>query len=65
MHDPSISHWKAVKRIFLYLSGTVNYVIYFTKGNYLKLTAFSGSDWTGNKTLITIRVDFVTRDSIC
>ena len=50
MHCPEVQHWKAVKRIFLYLSGTRLLGLFYPKGGSLPpdLHAFSYSDWAGS-----------------
>jgi transposase InsO family protein len=49
MHCPGVTHWKAVKRIFRYLSGTRLLGLFYPKGGSLPpdLHAFSDSDWAG------------------
>eukprot|EP00250_Pteridium_aquilinum_P010876 c19689_g3_i1 orf=64-1296(+) len=49
MHSPGSQHWKAVKRIFRYLSGTIHLGLFYPKGGSLPpdLHAFSDSDWAG------------------
>ena len=46
--DPSINHWKAVKRIFRYLKGTINYELTYIKQNDIKLEGFADADWAGD-----------------
>lgn len=47
MHSPGSQHWKAVKWIFRYLSGTIHLGLFYPKGGSLPpdLYAFSDSDW--------------------
>ena len=47
MHSPRSQHWKAVKRIFHYLSGTIHLGLFYPKGGSLPpdLHVFSESDW--------------------
>ncbi|MDV3194020.1 MAG: Ty1/Copia family ribonuclease HI, partial [Sweet potato little leaf phytoplasma] len=40
-------HLVAAKRVLRYISGTITYGLFFRKGNFLRLTAFSNSDWAG------------------
>ena len=49
MHSPGSQHWKAVKRIFRYLSGTIHLGLFYPKGGSLlpDLHAFLDSDWAG------------------
>jgi len=44
---PKESHVMAMKRIFRYLKGTKEYVLWYPKGNYLSLVAYTNSDWVG------------------
>jgi len=39
------AHWTAVKRIFRYLKGTINYSILFSRSNNLELHGFADADW--------------------
>ena len=45
MHTPLVEHWKVVKRILHYLSGTSNRGLLFRPCKDLRLWAFSDSDW--------------------
>ena len=47
MHSLGSQHWKAVKRIFRYLSGSIQLGLFYPKGGSLPpdLHAFSDSDW--------------------
>ena len=49
MHSPGSQHWKVVKRIFCYLSGSIYRGLFYPKGGSLPpdLHAFSDSDWAG------------------
>ncbi|MCO5569475.1 hypothetical protein L7F22_023187 [Adiantum nelumboides] len=49
MHSPGSKHWQAVKRIFCYLSGTLNLGLFYPKRGSLPpyLHAFSDLDWAG------------------
>ena len=38
----------AVKRIFKYLKGIVEYGLYYPKGQYFTLKSFTGADWAGS-----------------
>ncbi len=45
---PTIDHWTALKHVFRYLKGTLDYKLCFQKcENDLKLTGFSDADWGG------------------
>ena len=46
---PTNKHWTAVKRIFRYLKGTVNYGIVYKKKNPSNFVGYSDSDWAGDK----------------
>ena len=45
MQNPLEPHWKAVKRILRYLSGTSSFGLHFRPTSTLSLTGFSDSDW--------------------
>ncbi|KAJ9548150.1 hypothetical protein OSB04_020693 [Centaurea solstitialis] len=47
--DPKESHLKAVKRIFRYLKGTPNLILWYPRDSGFDLTAFSDSDFAGCK----------------
>ena len=44
---PKESHVLAVKRIFRYLKGTQEFVLWYPKGNDLSLIAYTDADWAG------------------
>ena len=44
---PKETHIIAVKRIFKYLKGTMDYGLWYPKGNELILIAYSDTDWAG------------------
>lgn len=46
--NPKEKHWKAVKRIFRYLKGTVNYKLIYCKEGNEELECYSDADW-GNE----------------
>lgn len=49
VNNHKIEHWQAVKRIFAYLSGTVDYGIkYESGGSELELIGFSDADYAGD-----------------
>ncbi|KAL3630958.1 hypothetical protein CASFOL_023942 [Castilleja foliolosa] len=48
MANPLEPHWKAVKRILRYLSGTAHYGLNFQRPNHLNVTGFSDSDWAAD-----------------
>uniref|UniRef100_A0A2N9FTN5 Integrase catalytic domain-containing protein n=1 Tax=Fagus sylvatica TaxID=28930 RepID=A0A2N9FTN5_FAGSY len=47
MHQPSTTHFQAVKRILRYLQGTVDYGIRLLSHSSLTLYGFSDADWAG------------------
>jgi hypothetical protein len=44
---PKESHVLAVKRIFRYLKGTKEFGLWYPKGKYLSLIAYTDADWVG------------------
>ena len=42
---PKETHIIAVKRIFRYLKGTMDFGLWYPKGNELTLIAYSDADW--------------------
>ena len=43
---PTVSHWKAIKRVFRYVKSTIDHCIIFTKDpNGLMLLGYCDSDW--------------------
>ena len=36
MHSPGSQHWKAVKRIFCYLSGTIHLGLFYPRGDHCR-----------------------------
>ncbi|XP_060190833.1 secreted RxLR effector protein 161-like [Lycium barbarum] len=46
--NPGRGHWKAVKRIFRYLKGTVDYSLCYS-GNDLHLRGYTDADWGGDR----------------
>lgn len=47
MFSPLDTHWRAVKRILRYLSGTIDFGIQIRKSNG-EISAFSDSDWAAD-----------------
>ncbi|XP_070031499.1 secreted RxLR effector protein 161-like [Nicotiana tomentosiformis] len=45
--NPERDHWKAVKRIFIYLKGTTDYSLYYSRNN-LHLRGYTNADWAGD-----------------
>ncbi|PON33785.1 Ribonuclease H-like domain containing protein [Parasponia andersonii] len=48
METPTITHFKAAKRILYYLKGTINLGLFYSVSNDYKLVGYSDSDWVGN-----------------
>ena len=46
--NPTQQHWIAVKRIFRYLQGTMDYGLYYRKTGEEDLVGYSDADWAGN-----------------
>lgn len=46
--NPTKQHWTAVKRIFRYLKGTLNYGLLFSKEGSADCVGFSDADWGGD-----------------
>ncbi|XP_043710375.1 secreted RxLR effector protein 161-like [Telopea speciosissima] len=46
--NPKESHVAAVKRIFRYLRGTMEYGLWYLRGSGFILTAYSDADWAGS-----------------
>jgi len=44
----SSEHWQAVKRIFRYLRGTIDYKLNFCKTNDMKMHAYTDADWASD-----------------
>lgn len=48
MHQPTETHWQAVKRVLRYLAGTTSHGIHMCVGSPLTLHAFTDADWAGD-----------------
>ena len=48
MSNPTQEHWSAVKRIFRYIKGTLNYSLQFVSSKANDITLYSYADWTGD-----------------
>ena len=46
---PKESHLLAVKRIFRYLSGTIDLSLWYPRGTHIDLTCYSDADFAGYK----------------
>ncbi|KAK4270676.1 hypothetical protein QN277_019454 [Acacia crassicarpa] len=45
LSQPTIEHWKAIKRVLKYLRGTIHYGIHIKPSAPLVLAAYSDADW--------------------
>ncbi|XP_039137235.1 uncharacterized protein LOC120274764 [Dioscorea cayenensis subsp. rotundata] len=48
MHQPTRNQYGAAKQILRYLAGSMDFGIYYERGNECKLMCYSDSDWGGN-----------------
>lgn len=48
MHQPTETHWQAVKRVLRYLAGMTSHGIHICVGSPLTLHAFTDADWAGD-----------------
>ena len=48
--DPTPAAWRAVKRIFRYLSATIDYGLVYDRGSTSEIIVYSDSDWAGDTT---------------
>ena len=48
MHNPTTTHWAAIKRILRYLKGTADYGLFFQSGTF-RVKAYSDADWAGGR----------------
>ena len=46
--NPKEAHILAIKRIFRYLKGTIEFGLWYTKRNELTLLSYTDADWAGN-----------------
>ena len=46
--NPKEAHVLAIKRIFRYLKGTIEFGIWYPKGNELTLVAYKNANWAGS-----------------
>ncbi|XP_052197182.1 uncharacterized mitochondrial protein AtMg00810-like [Diospyros lotus] len=47
MHKPHVSHFQALKRIFHYVKGTLQFGLVFTPFTSREILAYSNADWAG------------------
>ena len=45
MEEPIYSHWKALKRILLYVQGTLSLGLFYSRTEDYKLVGYPDSDW--------------------
>ena len=75
---PKESHLLTVKRIFHYLSGTIDLALWYPKGTHIDLTCYSDAEFTGYKidrkstsvtchflALSTIKAEYIAAGSCC
>jgi hypothetical protein len=48
MKTPHEIHWKAIKRILIYVCGIVQFEIHYSLGGTPLLVGFTDSDWVGD-----------------
>ncbi|KAA3481548.1 pleiotropic drug resistance protein 3-like [Gossypium australe] len=48
MHCCNVAHFKAAKRVLMYVKGTLGYGVKFERAEKLKLVGYSDSDWAGS-----------------
>lgn len=66
MAMPCESHWKATKKFFQYLKGTLNFDIMYIDEYDDELVGYSDLDWVGNpkKINLCICIQYKTNDHI-
>jgi hypothetical protein len=45
---PKETHVQAVKRIFKYIKGTLDFGLWYSRGEYFTLTTYTNADWVGS-----------------
>ena len=45
LSNPSLNHWKAVKKVMRYLQGTKDYMLIYKRSDQLEVTGYSNSDF--------------------
>ena len=45
--NPGINHWKAAKKVMIYLQGTKDYMLTFRRSDQLEVIGYSDSDFAG------------------
>ena len=46
--NPGLAHWAAVKRIFRYLRGTIDFALCFYRGDFM-LKGYNDADWASDR----------------
>lgn len=59
MHNPKMSHWKAIKRLLRYLKHTSTLGVQLSRQPTDRLLAYSDSDWAGNPQARTSTTGYV------
>ena len=47
MVEPRRVHWITAKHVLRYIAGTVDYGLYYVRGDGVRLVGYSDSDWVG------------------
>ena len=47
MVEPQRVHWIAAKHVLRYIVGTIDYGLYYVRGDGVRLVGYSNSDWAG------------------
>ncbi|XP_047314375.1 secreted RxLR effector protein 161-like [Impatiens glandulifera] len=48
MEDPSYTHWKALKRILIYVRETLSFGLFYSKSDDYRLVGYSDNYWCGD-----------------
>ena len=48
MANPKASHWATTKRLLRYLQGTIEYGLFYKKGQKMSLSAYSDNNYAGD-----------------
>jgi hypothetical protein len=48
METPTMTHFKALKRILRYIKGTIDFGLFYGYSNSFDLVSYSDSDWAGD-----------------
>ena len=47
LSNPSLDHWKAIKKVLTYLQGTKDFVLTYQLSNILDIVGYSNADYAG------------------